>query len=178
MQKSLSSSFFCALLTVVWKRVCMHFFFVKVWLSIVSEVTACKVEKYNILFKVCILIMYFGNLEMTPAIVFLLVQYLFLRFCVDFHPYRNIISFRMNSSSCHFKRFARIEKWFGWMKKRTGALIAIAWKSVWCVPVRFSASLMAMSSSTVGSERPFWFTLYATKCSVGAYESDGSSSME
>lgn len=36
------------------------------------------------------------------------------------------------------------------------------------VPVLFSASLSVMSSSTVGSDRPFWFTLYAIKCKVDA----------
>ena len=48
------------------------------------------------------------------------------------------------------------------------------------VPVLFSASLIAMSSSTVGSERPFWFTLYAIRCRVGAasiYDSDGDKSV-
>lgn len=36
------------------------------------------------------------------------------------------------------------------------------------IPVRFSASLIAMSSSSVGSERPFWLTLYARNSNVGA----------
>lgn len=44
------------------------------------------------------------------------------------------------------------------------------------LPVLFSGSLIAMSSITKGSDRPFWFTLYATKCKVGACESDGNKS--
>lgn len=50
------------------------------------------------------------------------------------------------------------------------------------LPVLFSASLIAMSSSSVGSDRPFWFTLYARNSSVGATsspsaaESDGDKS--
>ncbi len=33
-----------------------------------------------------------------------------------------------------------------------------------------------MSSNIVGSELPFWFTLYAINKSVGEYESDGNKS--
>lgn len=53
------------------------------------------------------------------------------------------------------------------------------------LPVPFSASLNAMPSSSVGSERPFWFTLYARRSSVGPTsspnddaESDGDKSAE
>lgn len=42
------------------------------------------------------------------------------------------------------------------------------------VPVRFSASFKVISSSTVTSDRPFWFTLYAIKCNVGDAYDDGS----
>lgn len=35
------------------------------------------------------------------------------------------------------------------------------------IPVLFSASFKVISSSTVKSERPFWFTLYAIRCKVG-----------
>lgn len=54
------------------------------------------------------------------------------------------------------------------MRKREGIFFLLSTSQAWMpsmcienclVPVLFSASLMAMSSSTVGSERPFWFTL-------------------